>query len=149
MMKKTFLAILVTAAALCAMPAYAETVQIASAADWAAFAGRVNNGETTLNAKLTADITLTGDPVRVGLVTSGDGAVSHTYAGEFDGHGHTITLDWAYSIKSSMDLLAPFAHVSGCTIHDLRIAGSLTTDLGYASGFIGDVYGGAVLERCS
>ena len=148
MMKKTLLAILATAAALCAMPAYAETVEIASAADWAAFAGRVNNGETTLNAKLTADITLTGDPVRVGLVTSGDGAVSHTYAGEFDGHGHTITLDWAYSIKSSMDLLAPFAHVSGCTIHDLRIAGSLTTDLGYASGFIGDVYGGAVLERC-
>ena len=108
MMKKTFLAILATAAALCAMPAYAETVQIASAADWAAFAGRVNNGETTLNAKLTADITLTGDPVRVGLVTSGDGAVSHTYAGEFDGHGHTIILDWEARITDAvMDVLAP------------------------------------------
>ena len=137
------------AAALAVQPALAETVQIASAADWSAFANRVNNGETTLNAKLTADITLTGDPVRVGLVTSGDGAVSHTYAGEFDGHGHTIILDWEARITNAvMDVLAPFAHVSGCTIHDLRIAGSLTTDLGYASGFIGCVYGGAVLERC-
>ena len=40
-------AMIATAAALCAMPAYAETVQIATAADWATFAGRVNNGETT------------------------------------------------------------------------------------------------------
>ena len=104
-MKKAIFAMLAMAAAVFAQSALAETVEIASAADWAAFAGRVNNGETTLNAKLTADITLTGDPVRVGLVTSGDGAVSHTYAGEFDGHGHTIILDWEARITDAvMDL---------------------------------------------
>ena len=148
-MKKAIFAMLATAAAVFAQSALAETVEIASAADWAAFAGRVNNGETTLDAKLTADITLTGDPVRVGLVTTGDGAVTNTYAGVFDGQGYTIILDWeARIIDASMDVLAPFAFVSGCTIHDLHIAGSISTDIGYAAGFMGYLYGGAVFERC-
>ena len=143
-MKKTFIAMMAMAA-LSALPAFADPVQIASAADWAAFANRVNNGETSLDAVMTADVTLTGDPVRVGLVTSGDGAVEYTYSGEFDGDGHTITLDWS---TGGMKYLAPFAYVSGCTIRNLHIAGSITTGEGYVAGFIGCVYGSATLEEC-
>ena len=61
-MKKTLTALLATAAALCAMPAYAETVQSASTADWATFAGRVNDGETALDAVMTANVTLSTAP---------------------------------------------------------------------------------------
>ena len=137
-MKKTFLAILATAAALFARSASAETVQIANAADWATFADRVNSGETTLDAEMTANVTLTQDSPRVGTD-------SNKYSGNFDGDGHTITLHWAVN---GIQNLAPFAHVSGCTIHDLHIAGSIQTDQGYVAGFIGSVHGGALLERC-
>ena len=50
---------LATAAAAFAQTALAETVEIVTAADWAAFASRVNGGETTLGAVMTADVTLT------------------------------------------------------------------------------------------
>ena len=84
-MKKALPAILAMAAALFARPASAETVQIANAADWAAFANRVNSGETTLDAEMTANVMLTQDSPRVGT----DG---NPYGGAFDGLGHRLTL---------------------------------------------------------
>ena len=65
-MKKAIFAMLAMAAAVFAQSALAETVEIASAADWAAFAGRVNGGATALDAVMTADVTLTQDSPRVG-----------------------------------------------------------------------------------
>ena len=65
-MKKILLAMIATAAALCAQTALAETVQIANAADWATFANRVNNGAKWLNAQLIDDVTLTQESPRVG-----------------------------------------------------------------------------------
>ena len=150
-MKKTLLAILAMVAAICAVPASAETVQIASASDWAAFANRVNNGETNLCAVMTADVTLTQDSPRVGLITGGEGAVVHPYAGDFNGAGHTLTLNWAFS---DVQYVAPFAFTAGCKIHDLHVTGSIeaggtTSNALHASGLIGWVYAGDVLvERC-
>ncbi|MBR1837448.1 MAG: hypothetical protein IJ783_09195, partial [Kiritimatiellae bacterium] len=51
----------VTAAALALFASAgvrAETVTIASAADWKSFADRVNAGETALDAQLTANVLL-------------------------------------------------------------------------------------------
>ena len=79
-MKKTFLAILATAAALFARSASAETVQIANAADWATFADRVNSGETTLDAEMTANVTLTQDSPRVGTEPAAPGLVTQIAA---------------------------------------------------------------------
>jgi len=139
-MKKTFWAILATAAALFARSASAETVEIATAADWAAFASRVNNGETALNAVMTADVTLTQDSPRVGDDSS------HAYAGTFDGNGRTLTLSWS---ETGVEFLAPFAFVSGATITDLHTAGAIRTDRLHASGLVGRAMPPDVtIERC-
>ncbi len=63
-------------------PIGAETsLTIGSADELAAFASRVNNGETNLDAKLTADISLEG---KTWTPITG-------YTGTFDGSGHTIS----------------------------------------------------------
>ncbi len=139
-MKTRLLTALATVAALFAIQASAETVEIANAADWAAFANRVNNGETTLGAKLTADVTLTQDSPRVG---DADG---HPYGGTFDGDGHKLTLNWNLS---DVEHLAPFAYVSGATISALHTAGAIATDRQFASGLIGQVLSnGATIKQC-
>ena len=76
------------ALALLAIPARAEPVNIASAADWVTFAGRVNNGENYLDAKMSANVTLSQDAPFVGDDTS------HPYTGTFDGDGHTLSVNW-------------------------------------------------------
>ena len=60
-------------------------IEIASYADLKAFAARVNGGEKTLNAKLTADITCT-DKTWTPIGTDNE-----SYKGTFNGQGHTIT----------------------------------------------------------
>ena len=130
---------LATAAAAFAQTALAETVEIATAADWAAFASRVNGGETTLGAVMTADVTLTQESPRVG---TGD----YKYAGTFDGAGYTLTLNWS---SSGVECLAPFGWVSGATISNLHTDGAIVTDRQFASGLIGEVRpSGATISRC-
>ena len=126
--------------ALALVSARAETVAIANAADWASFASRVNAGETTLCAEMTADVTLGPDAPRVGTTES------TAWRGEFDGGGHTLRVNWTFSGTA---YAAPFAITAGCTIHNLCIAGSIVTDTKYAGGFIGWARPGNVLfERC-
>ena len=124
------IAALAAALALLAIGARAETVDIASAADWAAFAGRVNNGETSLDAKLTADVKLTQDSPFVGDDTS------HPYAGTFDGDGHTLTVNWRFT--DGTQWVAPFRFANACTIQNLHVTGSLESNGKFVAGFIGD-----------
>ena len=139
-MKKILLAILATAAALFAQTALAATVEIATADDWAAFAARVNAGETALDAELAADVTLAQDSPRVG------DSVEHPYAGSFNGNSHKLTLNWN---SSGVERLAPFGYVSGAKISDLHTAGAIVTDSQFASGLIGEARPkGAVISRC-
>ena len=133
-------AMMAMAAALAVQPALAETVQIASAADWSAFANRVNNGETALDAKLTANVTLTQDSPRVGDDSS------HAFAGSFDGNGYTLTLNWS---SSGVECLAPFGWVSRAKISNLHTDGAIVTDRQFASGLVGEVRpSGATISRC-
>ena len=129
--------------ALVSAPAGAETVQIASAADWASFATRVNGGASALCAEMTADVSLGNDAPRAGTDT-------HRWSGTFDGGGHTLTVDWTFAGDSSSSPAAPFAVVDGCSIHDLRVAGSIVTDGTRASGFVGHarINGNVTIERC-
>ena len=129
--------------ALVSAPAGAETVQIASAADWASFATRVNGGASALCAEMTADVSLGNDAPRAGTDT-------HRWSGTFDGGGHTLTVDWTFAGDSSSSPAAPFAVVDGCSIHDLRVAGSIVTAGAMASGFVGQarINGNVTIERC-
>ena len=107
--------------AMATASARAETVAIASAADWSSFAARVTAGEGTLDATMTADVTLSALSPRVG-------SESNPFMGTFDGDGHTLTVDWTFT---GTDYAAPFAAIDGCTIKDLQVAGTIRSDAKY------------------
>ena len=118
----------------------AETVTIASAADWKTFADRVNAGETALDAQLTANVLLDNSAPLVGTP-------DQLWAGTFHGSGHTLTLDW----NRTEDYAAPFRFTAGCVIQDLHVAGTLKTSSWRAGGFLGRPRRGnrdTLIERC-
>lgn len=86
---------------LSAGTAMAEVVRIGTESDLAAFRDRVNNGEVTLDAELTADIRLTKNWVPIGqhiigvshdILGRSFDIVEHNYSynGMFNGNGHSI-----------------------------------------------------------
>ena len=120
---------LLPALLLFALPALAETVNIATAADWAAFANRVNKGETNLNAKMTAEVTLSQDSPFVA-------SNSYYYSGTFDGDGHTLRVNWRFT--DGTQWVAPFRFTSGCLIQNLHVTGSLESNGKFVAGFVGE-----------
>ncbi len=105
----------------------AEDVTISSAAELVTFASRVNAGETSLNATLTADIDLTGQtwtPI---------GNSTNKYAGTFDGQGYAIT-NFEYTSTGNGGL---FGYIENATIKNFSIGGSIDVTGGTASGVIG------------
>ena len=105
---------------------------IASTADWNTLASNVANGNTYSNTyfKLTADITVTT------MVTA-------TFSGTFDGGGHTLTFNYT----ATGDNAAPFAYITGATIKNLRVAGTITTSKQFAAGIVAISNGGSI-ENC-
>ena len=102
---------------------------IASTADWNTLASNVANGNTYSNTyfKLTADITVTT------MVTA-------TFSGTFDGGGNTLTFNYT----ATDDNAAPFAYITGATIKNLRVAGTITTSKKYAAGIVAISNGGTI-----
>lgn len=92
----------------------ATTVHLKTADDWQAFAERVANGETALNAVMDNDIDLSDCQAMIGD--------SRPYEGTFDGNCHTLTVH--YNCESITDC-APFAYVDGATIQNLIIKGEI------------------------
>ena len=112
-----------------------EVVEIASAAQLANFANRVNKGETKLNAVLKADIDFTAYPnVMIGS--------SSYYKGEFDGAGHSIKL----ALQRNSQDAALFCQLSG-HVHDLTTTGTITTSGKFAAGIAARTED-ATIERC-
>ena len=92
--------------------------EIATKEDWKKFGDLVRSGERNLNAKLTADLNLGTDILKIG-------SESTSYSGTFDGQGHTITIDWN-GYGGGYFALFPF--VTDATIKNLRVTGKMTTD---------------------
>ena len=112
------------------------TFPIATKDDWKEFCGVVNNGVTAVDAKLTADVNLGTEVVRVG-------DNYNQYGGTFDGQSHTLSFDW-----TSQGGDAPFYFVDGATIKNLRTKGKITTSGGEASGLLGNAYGTTTISNC-
>ena len=110
-------------------------VQISTAEDLTNFALAVNEGNTELDAELTADIDY-AEFVKIG--DTGD----HKYAGTFDGKFHTIT----YNCTATSSSWGLFGGVSG-TIRNLRVDGSITTGTNKIGGIVGECFGGTI-ESC-
>lgn len=105
---------------------------IASTADWNTLASNVANGNTYSNTyfKLTADIT----------VTTMAGTSSKPFQGTFDGGGHTLTFNYT----ATADNAAPFAYITGATIKNLTVAGTITTSKKFAAGIVAISNGGTI-----
>lgn len=121
-----------------------STFSIGSAADWKTFCDRVNGGETTLNAKLTANIELNAD-IDFGQEIVMVGNQNHLYSGTFDGQGHTLTINWntGTSIRVS-----PFQSVKNTTIKNLHVKGEIKSKADGLTGLINNVYGTTTISGC-
>lgn len=106
---------------------------IASTADWNTLASNVANGNTYSNTyfKLTADITVTT------MVTA-------TFSGTFDGGGHTLTFNYTATGNNA----APFAYITGATIKNLRVAGTINTGYKFAAGIAAQTDGTTNITNC-
>ena len=97
-----------------------KDISIATKEDWRAFGDLVNTGKHDLNARLTADVDLGSDILKIGSENGG------TYSGTFDGQGHTVTVDWN---GNGGGYFALFPFVTDATIKNLRVTGKMTTDV--------------------
>ena len=111
-----------------------DCYEIASKADWQAFCALVEDGQTAIDAKMTADVDLGGDIAKVGTAKS-------PYGGTFDGQNHTLTVNWD---AGSANDVAPFGRVNGATIKNLRTEGSIRSNSFYLSGLIDEAAGGNI-----
>lgn len=87
--------------------------QIGSLEDYKAFAELVNNGESSSNAVLTADIDLGEDATMIGVVDK-------PYTGVFDGQGHVVSIAW----KDAVFDCGLFQYMAG-TVRNLHVTGTL------------------------
>ena len=100
---------------------------IASPADWETFATSTDEYSDTF-FKLTADITVTTMRTK-------------TFKGTFDGGGNTLTFNYT----ATEEEVAPFRYITGATIKNLRVAGTINAG-GYmfAAGIVSISNGGTI-----
>ena len=120
---------------------------IGSKEEWKEFCELVKDGETTLNAKMTADVNLGTDIAMVGEFIVKYGGNTQPYSGTFDGQGHTLTLNWN---SSTIRNLAPFQYVNGATIKNLRVKGNIVSEAndGEVGGLIYFSDGNTTITNC-
>ena len=106
--------------------------------DWNGLVENVLNGNSYSGqyVKLMADI----DIVR--MVGAND---SHPFSGTFLGNGHTITA----AINGYNEGTAPFNCISGATIKNLTVAGTIASGQRHLSGLVGFAYGTNLIEGCT
>ena len=106
-----------------------STLFINSAADWTAFAQRVEAGETFAGKKvlLNADIN----------VSTMVGSSTNPFCGTFDGNGHTLNLSIS---QPDIPCVAPFSYISNATIRNLKTTGSVYGGL-HSAGLVGAATG--------
>ena len=66
------------------------------------------------------------------------GTSDKPFCGHFDGSGKTLTVN----LTESASYVVPFSCISGATIHDLTVAGSVTGRSDYRGGLVGYANGG-------
>lgn len=118
-------------------PSFSEngTIQISTGAQLNIFAALVNDGNTTLNAELTNDVSIGSSFVMIGNNSA-------RYTGIFDGKGHTITADID---KPEKDEVGIFGVVTDATICNLKATGNI---VGHSQvGMIARSYGKTVIQN--
>ncbi len=121
------------------------------------FAALVNDGNKSISAVLTADIDLnpgytfsaqdgtysgSGTPRSWTPIGS---STSNTYAGSFDGNGHTVS---GIYINASSAYQGLFGVMSGGTIQNVTVSNSSVTGAANIGGIAGRVYGNSTITGC-
>ena len=97
------------------------------------FATLVNAGTYNANAKLTADINLSGiEWTPIGIGSGSTAPVATAFTGTFDGQGHSIT---NFNAEGAGHI-GLFGDANGATIKNFSISGSLTVTGGYFGGTV-------------
>ena len=110
---------------------------IGSVQNWKDFATLVKT-TPAINAKMTADINLGTDKTMAGTSSS-------NYQGVFDGQGHTITINF----EVTENYLGLFRYISGATIKNLHVTGTISTNYyGYAGSIVGVASGTSTIQNC-
>ena len=121
-----------------------DPFRIASVADWELLASNLSRGMAVGDDfpyyRLEADIGSAAAPV-----TRSVGTDAHPFCGDFDGGSHAIRV----ALSGSAQGTAPFARTDGARIHDLKVAGSVSSTANHAAGLVGLCAGQTVLQRCN
>lgn len=108
---------------------------------WVDFAELVKTTPTA-NARMTADIDLGDEQVRLGDADHSD-SPTYYYQGTFDGQGHTLTVHYTNAAQN-----APFAVISAATIKNLHVDGTIENSTGSQPAVIArTVYGTSTVEN--
>ena len=157
MKKRLFAVILVVCLIFGMMPAVVSAKSgehvINTADDWAAFADYIANGEYTGDTwKLGADIGVSLDVSTQNYYDFATvGTEEHPFSGTFDGQGHTLNVnikDTYWLNEQSNPGVAPFRFISGATIRNLTVSGSVTGP-GHSAGLVSyNKSGSSMIENC-
>lgn len=125
--------------------------QISTRGDLAALASAVNSGTSYSGVyfKLTADIDLGGSTSAWTPI----GTQGKPFSGTFDGNGHTITGLYINNTTDESARAALFGYISGATVQDLSVQGSVTATGQYsrAAGIVAETAYNSTnsISRCS
>ena len=124
----------------------ADPYSIGTAAELEWFRDHVNGDENGAShrtdcAKLTADITLTGEWTPI----SNKSAIASAYSGTFDGDKHTIS---GLQISATAANQGLFGLINGATIQNLKVSGEVSSTKSYVGGIVGKVQSGTI-KNCS
>ena len=112
-----------------------QTLVINSQSDWDLFATNPSD-YTTVNLN-TNSVTVSSSNMV--------GDDSTPFTGVFDGQGHTLNVN----IEIVAQGAAPFHYISGATIKNLTVAGSVTAGQHHGSGLVGFAWSGTnTIENC-
>ena len=122
---------------------------IGSKEEWKEFCELVKDGQTNLDAKMTADINLGTDIAMVGNNEYSYAIVDfgRPYTGTFDGQGHTLNVSW-YPKEGYK--IAPFQSVNNATIKNLCVTGNINSEMdrGIFGGLISNADGNTTITNC-
>ena len=111
---------------------------ISTEAAWHYLAEKVNAG-TNYNGqyfRLTNDISVT---------TMVGGSEGHEFSGTFDGYGHKLTVNIS---NTSTQFVAPFHRVSGGSIRNLYVDGTVSSNQYHMSGLVGRATSTVSINNC-
>ena len=111
---------------------------ISTEAAWQYLAEKVNAGNTYSSKffRLTNDISVS---------TMVGNSETNSFCGNFDGYGHKLTVD---IYNTSTQFVAPFHRVSGGSIRNLYVDGTVSSNQYHMSGLVGRATGTVSINNC-